>query len=101
MNRLLTRKELCKLLGIHYSTLNRMMNAGDFISSVNGRKKKLLFDPDAVEAWIKARQQPVIPAVIGPKPAKQGQEKDRKRRLELAYVALEKHKPSKKGGRND
>jgi len=96
--RLLTRKEVCAVLGIHYSTLNRMMNASEFISSVNGRKRKLLFDPDAVEAWIKARQQPVTPAVIGPKPP---QEMDRKRRLELAYAALEKHKPSKKGGRND
>jgi hypothetical protein len=35
-----------------------MMNTGDFVPPVNGRGRKLLFDPDAVEQWVKSRQSP-------------------------------------------
>ena len=66
MKKLLTRRELCEVLCITYPTLNRMMNDGRFdVRPVNGRNRKLLFDPDAVEAWIK-RQQTLIPAPTPP-----------------------------------
>jgi hypothetical protein len=72
-----------------------MLNAGVFIP-VNGRGRKLLFDPDAVEAWIKARQPPVnvnSPTVTCP--AKQ--ERDRKKRVILARAIIDKHrKPNPK-----
>ena len=55
MRRLLTRKELCEILGISYSTLNRLMNAG-VIYPVFGRGRKLMFCPDDVDALIRSRQ---------------------------------------------
>ncbi|MCL2305167.1 MAG: helix-turn-helix domain-containing protein, partial [Planctomycetaceae bacterium] len=58
MKRLMTQGEVRELLRCSFSTLSRMMNSGDFVNPVNGRGRKLLFDPDAVEKWIKARQQP-------------------------------------------
>jgi len=60
MKRLLTQGEVCELLRCSYSTLCRMMNAGDFLSPINGRGKRLLFCSDAVEKWIQARQQQII-----------------------------------------
>jgi len=63
MKKLLTQGEVCKQLRIHYSTLCRMMNANEFIPPVLGRGRRLVFDPDAVEAWIKARQSVVNPAI--------------------------------------
>jgi len=100
MKRLLTQGELCELLRIKYSTLCRMLNAGDCVSPVNGRGRKLVFDPDAVEAWLKSRQSQMIPAVTSPIPTKQKQrEKDRKRRLEQARAALEeRHRVATKKG---
>ena len=96
MRRLLTQGEVCELLRCSYSTLCRMMNAGYLVPSINGRGRKLLFDPDAIEAWIQARQQTVIPAVSSPPPTKQKQpDKDRKRRLQAARETLEKHRQSK------
>ena len=91
MKKLLTQKELCEMLCIKYTTLNRMMNDGRFdVSPINGRYRKLLFDPDAVEEWIK-RQQTVIPA---PTPPAQHR-RDKKafdRRQEEAARALERHR---------
>jgi len=95
MKRLLTQGEVCERLRIHYSTLCRMMNAGDFIPAVNGRGRKLLFDPDAVEAWIKSRQ-PSIDTPPVTSPTKQRQlDKDKKRRLEAARASLERHRKEK------
>jgi len=69
-----------------------MMNAGEFVP-INGRGRKLLFDPDAIEAWIKSRQQIVIPAVSSPSPTKRKQlDKNRSRRLKAAREALERHR---------
>jgi len=59
--KLLTQSEVCERLRLKYGTLNRMMNAGDFVPPVNGRRRKLLFDPEAVEAWIKSRQKRTSP----------------------------------------
>ena len=54
-------KVLIGIGGISYSTLNRMMNAGE-IQPVFGRNRKLLFCPDAVDAMICSRQSlPILP----------------------------------------
>jgi len=96
MKRLLTQREVCELLRCSYSTLCRMMNAGDFLQPINGRGKRLLFCSDAVENWIKARQQQAVPAVSSPSPTKQKQlDKDKARRLQAAREVLEKHRQSK------
>ena len=84
MRRLLTRKELCELLGISYSTLNRLMNAG-VIYPVFGRGRKLMFGPDDVDALIRSRQSssrspPPLPSSIS-SPAKQN------RKVEADFAA--------------
>jgi hypothetical protein len=83
------------MLRISYPTLCRMLNAGDFVPPVNGRRRKLLFDPDAVEAWVKARSPPVNPTVTNPVKQKQ-QDKDRKRRIQLARDSLNRHRANVK-----
>ena len=88
MKKLLTQGEVCELLRMRYGTLNRMLNAGGFVAPVNGRGKKLLFDPDAVEAWIKSRQQQVAPA------ANSQRKRDKKsfeQRQAAADAALQRH----------
>ena len=96
MRKLMTQGEVCELLRISYSTLCRMMNAGNFLNPVNGRGRKLLFCSEAVEAWINARQsqQAIMPAGIIPNPAKKQKQrdKDKQRRLENARAALERHR---------
>ena len=39
-----------------------MMNSGELVS-VNGRRRKLLFCPDAVEAWIRSKQTSPAPVI--------------------------------------
>ena len=96
MDRLLTRKEVCALLRISYPTLCRWMNDGRFIQPL-WRYRKLLFDSDAVEAWIKNRQTTPIPAPIVTNPVKRKkQEKDAQRRAELARQALDRHAAGRK-----
>ena len=80
MKKLLTRKELCELLGISYSTLNRLMNAGEIIP-VFGRGRKLLFCPDAVDALIRSRQSSPPSSPPASNPAKQN------RRAESDFAA--------------
>jgi len=96
MKRLMTQGEVCELLRCSFSTLSRMMNSGDFLNPVNGRGRKLVFDPDTVEAWIKARQQPlqaIMSAGVVPNPAKQKQrDKNKIRRLEMARATLDRHR---------
>jgi len=90
MKRLLTQREVCELLRVQYSTLNRMMNAGDFVSPVNGRGRKLLFCPDTVEEWIKRRQQSVAPTPTTP--AKRRRDKKSfEQRQAAAEIALQRH----------
>ena len=96
MRRLLTRKELCELLGISYSTLNRLMNAGEIIP-IFGRGRKLLFCPDAVDALIRSRQALPIPSPTVPRSKERRQQDvDRQRRIELARQALERHAAGRK-----
>ena len=96
MKRLLTQGEVCELIRCSYSTLCRMMNENRFVTPVNGRGRKLIFCSDAVGNWIKARQQQAESTVSSPFPSKQKkQDKERKRRLEAAHIALEKHRQSK------
>ena len=101
MKRLLTRKELCELLRIEYSTLNRMMNAGEFIASVNGRGRKLLFDPDALERWLQDRQQSVTPTATTSKQRRKDKKAFEQRQAD-AQSTLDRHSRNRKeGGRND
>jgi hypothetical protein len=71
-----------------------MMDTGEFtVSPVNGRRRKLLFDPDAVEAWVKSRQTLTFDtAIVTGTVAQRRQEKNRKRRLEAARATLDKHR---------
>ena len=80
MEKLLTQREVCELLRISYPTLNRKMNAGDFVPAVNGRGKKLLFDPDTVRSWIKSQQQ-IAPTSASPNVSNPAHQK----REEIAY----------------
>ena len=95
MKKLLTRKELCELLRIGDSTLYRMIKAGEFILPVNGRGRKSLFCPDAVEAWVKSRQQPVAQATVTSPTAKARDFAERQKR---AAEALARHTINRKGG---
>ena len=92
MKRLLTRKELLELLGIGDSTLYRMTKAGEFILPVNGQGRKSLFCPDAVEAWVKSRQQPVA-QTAATNPTKSERQKSRNfaERQLRAQQSLERH----------
>ena len=99
MKRLLNRKELCEWLGIGDSTLYRMMKAGEFILPVNGRGRKSLFCPDAVEAWIKSRQQPVAQtAATNPTKSENQKNRDFAERQLRAQQSLERHGLNRNGG---
>ena len=90
MNKLLTQRDLCELLRVQYSTLNRWLNAGTFPQPVNGRGKKLLFDPAAIEDWIKSRQQSAAPAFTSP--AKRRRDKKSfEQRQTAAQAVLQRH----------
>jgi len=90
MRRLLTQEEVCEILCIKYGKLNKMLNANEFIPPVFGRGKKLVFDPDAVEAWIKTRSPPVTPTVSTP--AQQRREaKAFQERQKAADATLRRH----------
>ena len=93
MRKLLTQKELCELLRIKYSTLYRMMNDGRFeVRPVNGRGNKLLFDPDAVDAWIKSCQSPVAHATsIRIAKSEKKHARDFAERQQRADDALQRH----------
>ena len=90
MRKLLTQTEVCELLRIHYSTLCRMMNSNNFVPPVNGRGKKLLFDPDAVESWIKARSPPVTPTATT-STQRRKEKKSFEQRQAAATAALQRH----------
>ena len=98
MKRLLTRKELCKWLGIGDSTLYRMTKAGEFILPVNGRGRKSLFCPDAVEAWIKSRQQPVAQTAATSPAKSEKKSRDFAERQLRAQQSLERHGLNRNGG---
>jgi hypothetical protein len=77
------------------SSIATLIDTGEFIAPLNGRGRKLLFDPDAVEAWVKSRQPPMpTPTVLGTV-AQRRQGQDRKRRLEAAHAALDAHRMNK------
>jgi len=72
-----------------------MRKTGDIVS-VNGRGKKLLFDPDAVEAWIKKQQSPPILTVTNPAKTRRLEEKAFEQRQAAAKAALERHAVGRK-----
>jgi hypothetical protein len=70
-----------------------MINDGRFIQSVNGRGKKLLFDPDAVEAWVKSRQSPVAStAVTSLSKSEKAKTRAFAERQQRAEQSLERHR---------
>ena len=87
--KLLTQREVCERLRLKYGTLNRMMNADDFVPPINGRGRKLLFDPDAVEAWIKSRQQRIPPATSATQ--RRRDKKSFDQRQKAASASLQQH----------
>ena len=90
MKKLLTQRDLCELLRVQYSTLNRWLNAGTFPQPVNGRGRKLLFDPVAIEDWVKSRQQPVV--LTTTPPAKRRRDKKSfEERQAAAQAVLQRH----------
>ena len=91
MKKLLTQKELCELLSISYPTLNRMMNDGRFIQPVNGRGKKLLFDHDAVDAWLSEKNRAPPQVSVPPGRSEKQRARDFAERQERAQRALERH----------
>ena len=94
MNKLLTQADVCELLRIKYGTLYRMLNTGDFVPPVNGRGRKLLFDPAAVEAWIKSRQ--ATTATAPPNVNSPIREmNDYQKRQKLAAQTLQTHRVSR------
>jgi len=93
MKTLMTQGEVCERLRIKYGKLNKMLNANEFVVPVYGRGKKLVFDPDAVEAWIKARQarqQPVTPTDSTPAQQRRKAKAFRERQA-AADAALQRH----------
>lgn len=102
MNQLLTQVEVCTLARISYPTLCRWLNAGIFPQPVNGRRKKLLFDPAAIEAWIKKS----ATSTNHPPTQQRRVQVDYARRQAEAKATLQRHynnltkktTPSKKGG---
>ena len=90
MNKLLTQRDLCELLRVQYSTLNRWLNAGTFPQPVNGRGKKLLFDPDAIEDWVKSRQQPAVP-IPTPSTKRRRDKNSFEQRQVAAQAVLQRH----------
>ena len=92
MNRLLTQGEVCELLRISYPTLCRWLNAETFPQPVNGRRRKLLFDPDAVEAWIKnQRGPPVSTPAVTCSTKQRNDTRSFQERQRLAELSLQKH----------
>ena len=100
MRPLLGQGEVCRILGRSYSTLSRMIKAGEFVQPViGGHGKKLAFCPDAVEAWIqaKARQPPLElnTTPVTTRPVAKQQDKDRENRIRLARQRLNAHRTQK------
>jgi len=93
MNRLLTQRDVCDLLRITYPTLYRWLKDGRFPAPVNGRGRKLLWSPGAVEEWMNARSP--VPISV---PAKSERQKAREfiERQSRAKATLAKHGISRK-----
>jgi len=62
MKKLLSGEQTCELLGCSPSTLNRLMNSGEFIPPVFPRKRgrRLAFDPDLLESWLRSRREAAL-----------------------------------------
>ncbi len=106
MKRLMTLREVCDYVRCSETTVRRWIaearhGAGTFPLPVQERKGgRLLFDPQALAHWANAR--PATPQQTPPLGSSKREQPDKKRRLELARVALERHQTvSQKGGRND
>ena len=78
------------MLRIRYGTLHRMLKANEFVPPVYGHGRKLVFDPDAVEAWIKAKQSLAPPAVTTSSQRKRDK-KSFDQRQAVADATLQRH----------
>jgi prophage regulatory protein len=52
---ILRRPELCRLVGLGYTTIHRMIRAGDFPSPIPLGPKAVGWRSDEVQEWIDAR----------------------------------------------
>lgn len=104
MEKFWTLREVCIFVRCSESTARRWIaesrcGVGTFPIPIQQKKGgKLLFDPQALVRWVEAQQatpQPAVNPVHSPKREQQ----DKKRRLELARAALERHRTTtnKKG----
>jgi hypothetical protein len=87
IKRLITSRELREMLNVSESTFSRILDRGEIVP-VFGRRRKLLFDPDAVANFIAARQSlaraPPTPAVTTPSQAKRETKEWEMRQAEAA-----------------
>jgi len=75
-----------------------MMNDGRFIQPVNGRGRKLLFDPDAVEQWLADKNKSPPQVNVLPTKSDKRKSRDFAERQEWAQRTLERHGFNRKGG---
>ena len=107
MKPLWTFREACDYVRCSEATVRRWIaasrrGAGTFPLPVQERKGgRLLFDPHAIARWVEDRQ--ATPQTAKPIGSPKQEQQDKKRRLELARTALERHRTitTKKGVRED
>jgi len=95
MEKFLTLPEVLELTRVSYTTLSRYWKAGLFPRPLLGRGKKLVFDPEAVSAWLQAQQQVAPPNIIPPSQLKR-ETKAWNERQQLAKATLAKHAEGRK-----
>jgi predicted DNA-binding transcriptional regulator AlpA len=59
MTTLLTPKAVCERTSLSRSTLDRLVAAGEFVSPVRLTERRLAYDSDAVESWLRAKLEKV------------------------------------------
>jgi len=96
MRALWTLKDVTKVVPLAYTTIRRMIITGRFPGSVNGRNRKLLFDPDAIEAWIKNQQSTPsnTPQNITSSKQLKREKKSFEERQKIAQKSLDRHRKS-------
>ena len=75
-----------------------MMNDGRFIQPVNGRGRKLLFDPDAVDAWLAEKNRAPPQVCVPSGKSEKRKNRDFAERQRAADAALARHGFNRNGG---
>ena len=55
MTRLLTPKQVCAQIALSRSTLDRLVNAGDFPAPIRLTERRLAYNAAAVDQWVRER----------------------------------------------